>query len=282
MSWLVLLALVVSIHAEEVEQPAVKTAAVQSVGGEEELKKSLQREYTYLASQKEALLKQKNDLTNSLNNKNQVTQSQITGLQKELVHLTAENDDRHEYLSNLEKKKKDLQKRDSSLESTFKKANKTIFDFASSLKFEKSNQYVETISVENLKIEDFEEIINKSQDLLRASTQTESYEGSFLDLEDKLVEGKITRFGRSAAIGTLNNVSYILGPNGEGLLKALEITTEPNKPALNLYIFESINKAAKIKKSAGFVEKLADLSPILFLGMILLLIAGLFISLIRV
>lgn len=262
------------------ETPA--TISDSSANSSEDLQSSFQREYVYLVSQKEALAKQKNQMNAQMKERVSLAKSQTQSLQKELVQLTAQNDDNHESLTGLEKRKKELQKKGSSLENTYKKAHATLNEFSAGMHFESQAVKSDVVVPENLQFSDFEQLMTKSTDLFNASAQMETYPGSFLDLEDNLVEGTITRIGRTAAIGTIKDSHFVLGPNGEGLLKALEASVAPTSNSLNLFIFESLHKSAKIKRSSGVLEKMADLSPLLFLATILLLVGGLFTALIKV
>jgi len=273
--------LIAVVHAAAIAEEAAPPAPT-SASSEDDLRKSLQREYVYLVSQKEALSKQKGQLTSSFNQRIGAAKSQTESLQKELVKLTTENDDNHEYLMNLERRKKDLEKRGSSLESTYKKSQKSLAEFDAGLRFEAPPQKSEVSVPEDLKFSNFDDSINRASELLVAATRVESFPSSFLDLNEKLVDGTVTRIGRSAAIGSTKNAHYVLGPSGDGLLKALEVSKPPGSRSLTVYIFESLNKIAKVKKAGGFTEKLADLSPILFLAVMLMLVAGLFVVLIRI
>lgn len=266
-----------SAFAEEAAPTAAPAAS-----SEEELRKSFQREYVYLASQKEALQKQKGQMQASFQKRISEAKGQTHSLQKELVRLTAQNDDNHEILMNLEKRKKELQKRGSSIENTFKKAQKSVQDFEAGLHFEASTASKDSVPPAEIRFQDFDGFFGKTLASLEASSQVESFPGAFLDQNDKLVEGTLTRIGRSAAIGTVGDTHYVLGPNGEGLLKALELSKAPQEPSLNLYIFESLSKVAKLQRQGGFMEKMADLSPLFFLSLMLLLVGGLFTALIKV
>lgn len=261
---------------------AEEVAPIPAASSEEALNKSFQREYVYISSQKQALQKQKAQMQQSYQERIGGAKVKTQSLQRELVAKASQNDEQHDLLVSLEKRKKELQKKGSSLENTFQKAQTLVASFEQSLRFEPTTKPKEVTAPEDLKFEDFEKVIDQAADLLTASTQVASFLGSFLNLEGELTEGTITRVGRVAAIGSTKDSHYVLGPNGEGLLKALEATDAPTKSSLNLYIFESLNKAAKIQREAGFTEKLADLSPLLFLGLILLLVAGLFGALIKV
>lgn len=261
---------------------ALAEESAPAASAEEALNKSFQREYVYISSQKQALQKQKTQMQQSYQERIGGAKAKTQSLQKELVAKTALNDEQHELLMSLEKRKKELQKKGSSLENTYQKAQTTVAGFEQGLRFEPTVKPKEVTAPEDLSFEDFEKVIDQAADLLSASTQVATFPGSFLDLNGELTEGTITRVGRAAAIGSTKDTHYVLGPNGEGLLKALEVTEAPTKSSLNLYIFESLNKAAKIQRQAGWTEKLADLSPLLFLGLILMLVAGLFGALIKV
>jgi hypothetical protein len=287
-TWIVL-GITLIAFLSSAEEP-INTSPTMTTVGSDELTQSFQREYTYLISQKSALTEQKKKLEKSLNQKIDSIKQQTAQAQKNLVWLSAENDESHEYLLNLERRKKDLQKREFSLESVFKKAQKSLSEFKTSLYFEmNASKGDESIPVE-LKFEDFENLMSESNELLQASVQVEDFPSSFLNTEDKLVDGVVTRFGRSAAIGFSKDEYFVLGPDGKGLLKALSTTVKPKAESANdsitssisLYIFDSINKMAEVKKHGGLTEKLADLSPILFLGMMLMMVLGLFVAMIRV
>lgn len=250
---------------------------------EETIDKAFQREFIYLHSQKEALTKQKQKTEQNFAEKIRLAKSQTLAWQKENVSLAADNDDKHEELMELDRRKKELQKRGYSLESTFKKAQTSLSEYSAGLRFEppaKEKAVVHT--PEDLSLAQFDDIFNKAAAELETSSKVEVFPGTFLNPENKIVSGNITRFGRVAAIGSVDNTHYVLGPNGEGLLKALEASPSPNEPLLNLYVFQSLSKAALVKKQGTFIEKVADISPIFFLAMMLLLIAGLFTSLIKV
>lgn len=272
----------VSVNAEE-----ISTATTSKTESATDLTEAFQREYTYLASQKSALLEQKKKLEKSMNQKIESLNREIAKAQKDIVWLGAENDENHEYLLTLERRKKDLQKRDSSLESVYKKAHTSLEEFRAGLYFETlasqtSSNKIETLIPTELKIEDFQSLMTDSKDILLASRQIEDFPSSFLNTKDKLVDGTVTRIGRSAAIGFTEGEYFILGPDGKGMLKALESTSKPEASELSLYIFDSLNKIAEVKKHGGVTEKLADLSPILFLGMMLMMVLGLFVAMIRV
>jgi septal ring factor EnvC (AmiA/AmiB activator) len=133
-TWIVL-GITLIAFLSSAEEP-INTSPTMTTVGSDELTQSFQREYTYLISQKSALTEQKKKLEKSLNQKIDSIKQQTAQAQKNLVWLSAENDESHEYLLNLERRKKDLQKREFSLESVFKKAQKSLSEFKTSLYFE--------------------------------------------------------------------------------------------------------------------------------------------------
>lgn len=262
-------------------QTAPETAP--AVNAPADLNQAFQKEYVYLASQKQALLSIQKQTEQMLKAQSRELKGSATAIQAELVGVTSKNDEQHEYLLSLEKRKKELEKKGTSLENSYKKAQTMIAEMQAGLKFEIVKEKETGVAVpEELRVSTFEDIFNKTNSLIAAASKTETFDGSFLNGEDKLVEGSITRFGRSAAIGSVGGSHFVLAPNGSGLLKALAASENPRGAFAHLFIFDNLSKESKIKHTAGFTEKLADFSPLLFLGMILLLVAGLFSALIKV
>lgn len=267
-------------HFSHAQTPAEAAPTIQAPA---DLQQAFQREYVYLASQKQALLTLQKQTEGSMRAQARTLKSEATALQSQMVTLSSKNDEQHEYLMSLEKRKKELEKKGSSLENTYKKSQAMIRDMEAGLKFELAKEKESSVTApEDLKISSFDEIFNRTNQLIAASSQTQSYTGSFLNGDDKLVEGEITRFGRSAAIGSQGDTHFVLAPNGSGLLKALAQSEDPKGAFAHLFVFDNLAKEAKIKHQSGFTEKLADFSPLLFLGMILVLVAGLFSALIKV
>jgi predicted RNase H-like nuclease (RuvC/YqgF family) len=265
----------VCADASSTETPITNTSG--------DLTQAFQKEYVYLASQKQALLKVQKQTTTEIKTQTQQLKKEANNLQNELVAVSSKNDEKHEYLMSLEKRKKELEKKGSSLENSYKKAHALIHEMNAGLKFEIIKDKESAVQVpEDLKISSFEEAFNKTNQLITASSRVQSYNGTFLDEQDKLTEGSITRFGRSAAIGSVGDKHFVLAPNGAGLLKALEEVENPSGAFSHLFIFDNLAKEGKIKYQAGIMEKLADFSPILFLGLILLLVGSLFAALIKV
>lgn len=245
-----------------------------------DITQALQREYSYLISQKESLVVQKKSLNQKNIQKISELKSQISQFQKKISTLKTKNDETFEILTSLEKKKNENLRQGLSLESSYKKIIKINNDFMTAMEFEKPENTTTTLP-NKLNLVSFEIPFGKSLELLKTSSEVQEYQGEFLDKNDNLVSGKIIRYGMNGAIGFYDSKYYSLGPNGEGLLKILQQVDEPTSYA-KVHIFETINKASVIKFNKGFVEKLSDMSPLLFLGFILFIVLGLFGSLIKI
>ncbi len=242
-----------------------------------EINKSFQREYVYLSSQRESLNRQRAQMAASFSGRTAKAKAQVLELQKKLTHLTAANDERHEELTQLERQKKDLQKRGTSLESTFKKATQSLVDFKKGLRFESSKDKDPVTIPEHLKLADLGPLFTEANLLLRSASRTETFDGYYLDEKDEIKKGQVTRLGRVAAFLDSNDGRMILGPSGTGTLKTLA-----SAKGLETFVFDNLSEAAKIQRQASLLEKLADLGPILFLALMLLMVAGLFLVLVKI
>ncbi len=247
------------------------------------LHQALQKEYVYLNSQKQALLRLKLSNEKTMEKKKKELSQEINQLENQLVQLTAQNDEQHEILMTLDQRKKELEKRGTSLQQTYAKAQTWVASMKAQLQFEIFNEKeFYPLEPSSLAISTFSPLVEQARELIRSSAETVTYPSAFLNEKNQLVEGTVTRFGRSAAIGQTQDQYYILAPNGEGLLKTLEQTSQPIGSSLALFVFDNLLKEAQLKRRAGLTEKMADLSPIVFLALILLLVAGLFAALIKV
>jgi hypothetical protein len=197
--------------------------------------------------------------------------------QRQVARLAATNDERHEELTTLEKKKKELEKRGTSLESTFKKASQSLADFRKELKFDTSKDKTPVIAPENITLTDLSPLFTEAFQVLKTSTQTEIFQGHYVDDKGDLRDGTVTRLGRVAAFAKNQDGEFVLGPNGNGTLKVLQA-----KAANSVYVFDSLTEAARIQHPPTVLEHLADFGPLFFLALMLLMVAGLFVVLVRI
>jgi len=244
---------------------------------QDNLTQAFQNEYVYNASQKEALLRQKTQMNNNFRDRIARTKAQVHKLQQDLAQLTAQNDERHETLMDLEKQKKELARRGSSLESTYKKAAKLLTESERGLRFDPSKDKSDIVPPADLSVAGLEPLFARANELLQASGRVDTYDGVYLDSEDRLAEGRVTRVGRVAAFVSGQGGDLALGPNGAGNLKALDKVAKGQ-----FFVFDNINEAARLQRPATWLESLADAGPVLFLAMMLLMVAGLFLVLVKI
>lgn len=252
-------------------------AAGLKAGAQDGLQDAFQREYVYLTSQKEALNRQRGQMDKTFSEKTARAKAQVQELQRKLTQLTAANDERHEQLVGLEKQKKELQKRGTSLESTFKKATQALYDFNQGLKFETAKDRPEVTVPENMATPDLAPLFDGAVSSLNSASRRETFQGYYLDGNGDLKAGQVTRLGRVAAFVENQDGRFLLGPSGAGALKVLEPAAKNS-----VFVFENLNEAARVQKPATWLESLADLGPILFLGVMLMMVMALFLVLVRI
>ena len=242
-----------------------------------ELEKAYSREYVYMASQKAALLEQKKTMDNKYQDRIAKAKAEVLKLQQSLARLTAANDERHELLTGLEKRRKELDRRGRSLEATAKKATQILHEFEYGLQFRSGKDSPFREPAADLKIADLGPLFAKARDQLSAASEQRPFRGAYLDENLNLREGEMLRLGRVAAFLNRNGQSLALGPDGLGAMKLL-----PQVKAGSVYIFDSLGEAAKVQHAASMMERLADFGPLVFLFLILLLVAGLFMAMVRI
>jgi uncharacterized membrane protein YccC len=252
-------------------------AAAAAAQGQDDLDKAFQREYVYLSSQREALVRQRRQMDSSFNERISRLKHEVQQLQREVARLAAENDEQHERLTNLEKQKRELARGGSSIESTFKKASQTLAETEKALHFEVNREKVDPPLPEKPSLAALEPVFDRALSLLEDSGRMGSFEGTYMDENDRLAQGTITRLGRVAAFVDRQEGRYILGPNGAGGLKVLE-----RADGAHVFFFDNLNEAARITKPATWLESLADFGPLLFLALMLVIVAGLFLALVKV
>lgn len=244
---------------------------------QEDIDKAFQREYVYLNSQKEALLRQKRQMDSGFNERTVRLKKEVERMQRELARLTVDNDGQHEQLLNLEKQKRELMRRGSSLESTLKKAAQTLAETEKALRFELGKEKVEPSLPEKLNLSALDPAFDRAQSLLQASAREDSFDGNFVDENGRLAQGTITRLGRVAAFVDKQDGRFLLGPSGTGGLKVLE-----KADGAHAFFFDNLSEAARLTKPATWLEALANFGPLFFLSLMLVLVAGLFLVLVKI
>jgi len=250
---------------------------------EDDLLKAYQREYAFLAAQNESLKAQARKVADQQRKKLQEAQTAIRQLEARVVASQSESDQLFEEVQLLERRRKDEIARESTIQNLWKRMKKSIAENRLALEFS-SDAVVEEPPHDSVKIADLVTLSQEALAVLRQSGSPAQITNAYLNENDELVEGKVLRVGRVAAF-SLNDDGYgLLGPGRDGHLKRIEKIQTPSVDAslVPLYAFESLKEKVKLKKPAGWVEKLADISPILFLGILFMMVGWLFAKLARI
>lgn len=241
-----------------------------------DLEKSFQIEYSYLISQREALLRQKKMMEKKFDERIGLVKNRLDMAQKELAKMTVKNDDESEALAGLDKKRRDLNRGETSFEAIYRKSAKVLNEAERSLRFQERQEKAEVIAPAGPGVGSLSPIFSRSKKLLEALASSERFSGYYLDEQDTLRRGEVTRLGQVAAFLSGQHGMTMLGPSGNGTLKALNRSTD------SFYVFDNLYEAAQFKLPGTWVERLADSGPALFLLMMLGVVAGLFFVLVKI
>lgn len=240
-----------------------------------------QNEYALLASQKQALLNLKKKSSEEFIKQKNLLKNENKNIESQWISLSVRNDQLYTELSDWEKQHKEMQRQGISLEQNYQQLQKTALELGMRLRFQifddKNNI---PVSLQTTTLNSFTPLFESIENDILSSTRNETYPGTYINKRGELKEGLITRYGVFAAVVKDGDESFLLGPNGKGQLQQV-IESKSSSPS-ELFIFDNIRKETQLKFTGGLTEKLADLSPLIFLGLILLLVASLFGALIKV
>ncbi|MBX7232372.1 MAG: hypothetical protein K1X29_09835 [Bdellovibrionales bacterium] len=245
---------------------------------ETSLPQLIQNEWSDLNYQKESLLKQKAQMEKTFTQRISQLKHLVEKMQQEVSQQSAENDVQFERLQKIEKRIKSLGQQESFTQNLYTKMNSFLQQKENELHFnwEKSNETV--LSSDSISLANLDSLFTKALLLLKSSAQEEEFTGYFLDEKDHLQKGSLVRQGTVTAFLKDSNESLKpLKPYGKGPLKLIQ-KSQNNQ----WYLIGNLNEAARISYASSWIEKLADLGPILFLAIVLGFITALFAMLIKI
>lgn len=241
-----------------------------------DLEKSFQTEYSYLISQREALLRQKKLTEKKFEERIGLAKNQLERAQRELAKISVKNEDEAEALAGLDRKRRDLNRGETTFEATYRKSVKILNEVERSLRFQERQEKEDILVPAGPVVESLSPIFSRSKKLLEDLASSERFSGYYLDEKNTLRKGEVTRLGQVAVFLGGQHEMTMLGPIGNGTLKAL------NRSANSFFLFDNLYEAAQLKLPGTWVERLADLGPALFLLMMLGVVAGLFFVLVKI
>ena len=132
--------------------------------------------------------------------------------------------------------------------------------------------------------------IERAERVLRQSQAVRVEAGSFLDREGHRRQGSIVHLGQTAAFGEAEGRSVIVAPDGKS--GWLELTTaEPSMvkaminggivDSLYAFVYDSVSQRSDLNVAASFADRAAGWVPLVWLSLLGLAVAGLFVAIAR-
>lgn len=244
-----------------------------------DLKQAFQREHEYLVSQREVLKRQERDHESSHREGMKSLLSEVKKGEKNLVAATSANDELFAEIQDLEKRLREQNARDGSLEATAKKARKTLWEVENSLRFENAR---DAAPLGGNTDEDFVQMRKQALSLLNRSVAMEKTTLAVRDEAGELKEREVLRVGRIGALTSAASGAQVLGPTGDGSLQELGVAATLNAEGVSpIYLFDRLLEKAVVKKPATLVDRAANMAPALLLTVLFAMVAGLFWALAR-
>lgn len=261
----------------------VVLAQTATKGPDEELLQNYQREYAFLAAQKQSLIDQTVRLKQNTKQKLKTAEASLATLEAQLAKLQANNDKQFEMIQAYERQRKEIEGRQGALASLWKRMKRGLQEQSMSIQL-RSDAVIEEVPPEGVSIEQIAPLGQEALNLVEKSKSLEAITRTYMNKDNELAEGQVLRVGRVAAFLKHNGqVTNILAPTGDGMLKEIEpVEAKSSSQLMPIYIFESLKESLKLQKPSGWKEKLADFAPLLFLGVLFLMVAWLFLRLARI
>lgn len=258
---------------------------------EQEIEKAFQREYSYLAAQREALTRQRQKIEGKTTADLANARKSVQELSVKLASMQAGNDSLFSDVQDAEKIKREERNLGEQLQVIWRKARRTLEETRHSLRFESGKPEIgELIPPEQLQLSELARIGDEALTLAEGSSKLVRFRGSYLDKEGRLSESTLFRLGRVAVFADSPRGVMLLGPDGKGSLRVIEedqkgaarsLLDNKQVSSVPVYLFESLQDRLTIKKPAGVTDRIADLIPLLFLGILFLMVGFLFAQLAR-
>ncbi len=265
--------------------PAFAEGPVSALSAEQEIERAFQREYAYLAAQREALTRQRQKVESRTSSDLASAKRSVQELNARLARLQAENETLFSEVQDAERIKREERNREDQLAVTWKRARKSIEETRQSLRFEGGKPELDLLPPEKLVVGDVALLGGEGLALAETSSKLVRFRGTYLDQDDRLVEAPLFRLGRVAVFAEGSNGVKLLGPNGKGALKVVEsdkadaargLLEKKEVSNVPVYLFESMQDRLTVKKPSGVMDRFADMVPLIFLGLLFLMVAFLF------
>jgi biopolymer transport protein ExbB len=258
---------------------------------EQEIERAFQREYAYLAAQREALARQRQKVASKTSADIVAAKKIAQELGARLARLQSENDSLFANVQDAERIRREERNREDQLLVAWKKAKRALEENRLALRFEGGKPEIDLLPPEKLAVADLVRLGTEGIALAETGSRLVRFKGTYLDQNDRLVDSTLFRLGRVAVFAETADGVKLLGPVGKGALRAVEDDKDGNARSLlekrqvssvPVYLFESLQDRLSVKKPAGITDRIADMVPLVFLGLLFLMVAFLFSQLAKV
>ena len=230
-----------------------------------------QRERTYLTTQKEALLRIKNQLSSSLSERKLKAEREITLKQNEFSQLQLQNQELHEQFKAIEKITKESSQMAGQLEKNALKIQEQH-----SLLRSKLGLIGPVAPSEKDPVKKFEQLLSEGLSLVATLSRRDWRPHAFLDENEHLMQGEVLFIGLFAALGKAQGKLFTLAPYNDQFLKVIA----PNQ-GHDFYFFNPNFERTGLKAAKTWKESIADAIPGIVMLIIMAAVLGLFILLAR-
>lgn len=239
------------------------------------------REMHLLRQVKESNQKLHVEFLNKQKRKVTLITNEVQALNKELALLTTQNEDLFGVVQRQESFRKEKQSKSSMNVDIYKKMQIFLIQAEQNLSFNSGNTLNSFLPNSEITMEGLKNWKDKAFFILIKANSIEDRVVSYRNKEGALVDGNVLSYGTIAAHSQYpDGRRGILVPNGEGMLSEVQIIQASQQSAiLPIFFFDNINLKAKVVYKSGWMEKVADFTPVLFLVLLFSLVGGLFIAL---
>lgn len=221
-----------------------------------DLQKAYQREFAFLAAQKQQLEKQLAAFRANAVQAVRQGETDIDGLQGRVVGLQSRGDRLNELLTEADRRIADIEDQRGVLEATYQQSTST-------LEQQGRNEFkgADFDSADDLG--KLTRVFTAAADLVNKAGQVRLTDGAFFLSDGAQVQGMVVRVGNIAAYGISDRGAGVLAPAGEGRLKlwpveaseqARQVAAGNTPQSLKIFLFESLLKPIEEKQGKGVIE----------------------------
>ncbi len=156
------------------------------VSANPELQQAYQREFTFLVSQKEALVRQRKDLEANANQSTRELEAKLRSKERELAQLQSSNENVFDLVQSLEKRKREEQNLESALTNLWNRADREIKEKKHALTFQSEKIEIQSLPPKDLRENDVHLLGKEALAILKQANTTEEFSGVYRNTDRNL------------------------------------------------------------------------------------------------